>query len=92
LEVFHSDEEPENFESQKEDMKIYLNKLNTRINSLVEALKVADNMMTKMDDENEISKPKSGFSSLLKSDDAKKNIKSLADVFKETLKNSNSKF
>ena len=27
-ENFHSDEEPENSESQKEDMKIYLSKLN----------------------------------------------------------------
>ena len=36
------DEEPENFESQKEDMKQYLNKLNKRIDTLVEALKTAD--------------------------------------------------
>ena len=35
-------------------MKIYLNKLNKRIDSLVEALKVADNMMTKMDEEIDI--------------------------------------
>ena len=39
LKDFHSDEEPENTQSQKEDMKIYLNKLNSRIDSLVEALK-----------------------------------------------------
>ena len=31
LDEFYSDEEPENFESQKEDMKMYLNKLNKRI-------------------------------------------------------------
>jgi len=42
LEDFFSDEEPENFESQKEDMKMYLNKLNKRIDTLVEALKEAD--------------------------------------------------
>lgn len=39
LEDFYSDEEPENFESQKEDMKMYLNKLNKRIDLLVDALK-----------------------------------------------------
>jgi len=50
LEDFHSDEEPENFESQKEDMKMYLNKLNKRIDSLVDALKTADGMMAKMGD------------------------------------------
>lgn len=42
LEDFYSDEEPENFESQKEDMKMYLNKLNKRIDLLVDALKQAD--------------------------------------------------
>ena len=54
LEDFYSDEEPENFESQKEDMKMYLNKLNKRIDALVEALKTADTMMSKMGDQNEI--------------------------------------
>ena len=54
LEDFHTDEEPENFESQKEDMKMYLNKLNKRIDSLVDALKTADSMMAKMGDQNEI--------------------------------------
>lgn len=39
---FMSDEEPENFESQKEDMKMYLNKLNKKVDTLVEALKTAD--------------------------------------------------
>lgn len=51
LEDFYSDEEPENFESQKEDMKMYLNKLNKRIDLLVEALKSADGMMAKMGDQ-----------------------------------------
>ena len=50
LEDFYSDEEPENFESQKEDMKMYLNKLNKRIDLLVDALKQADQMMAKLGD------------------------------------------
>jgi rubrerythrin len=50
LQDFMEDEEPENFESQKEDMKMYLNKMNKRIDTLVEALKKADQMMTKMGD------------------------------------------
>ena len=54
LEDFYSDEEPENFESQKEDMKMYLNKLNKRIDTLVEALKKADSMMAKMGDQKAI--------------------------------------
>ena len=39
---YYSEEEPENFETQKEDMKQYLNKLNKRVDTLVEALKQAD--------------------------------------------------
>lgn len=39
LEDFYSDEEHENFDSQKEDMKQYLNNLNKRIDVLVDALK-----------------------------------------------------
>ena len=50
LDKFYSDEEPENFESQKEDMKLYLNKLNKRIDILVDAWKKAENMMSKMGD------------------------------------------
>jgi hypothetical protein len=48
---FMSDEEPENFESQKEDMKMYLNKLNKKVDTLVDALKNADQMMAKMGDQ-----------------------------------------
>ena len=48
---YYSDEEPENFETQKEDMKQYLNKLNKRVDTLVEALKHADQMMAKMGDQ-----------------------------------------
>ena len=42
LKDFHSDEEPESIQSQKEDMKMYLSKLNSRIDNLVEALKKAE--------------------------------------------------
>jgi len=45
LDQFHSDEEPENFESQKEDMKLYLDKMNKRIDILCETLKEADSKM-----------------------------------------------
>jgi len=54
LSDFCTDEEPENFESQKEDMKMYLNKLNKRIDTLVEGLKKTDNMMSKMVDQKSI--------------------------------------
>ena len=54
LEEFYSDEEPENFESQKEDMKMYLNKLNKRIDVLVDALKEADTKMAQMGDQEAI--------------------------------------
>ena len=54
LEEFYSDEEPENFESQKEDMKMYLNKLNKRIDVLVDALKEADTKMAQMGDQDAI--------------------------------------
>lgn len=47
LEAFHTDEEPENSESQKEDMKTYLSKLNKRIDTLVDALKEAEKLISK---------------------------------------------
>lgn len=47
---FYSDEEPENQASQKEDMKDFLNKLNERIDTLVDALKKADSMIAKQKD------------------------------------------
>ena len=84
LENFMDDEEPENFESQKEDMKQYLNKLNKRIDTLVEALKCADSMMAKMGDQKAIieqinnkkkSKSKNGA--------ANSDKKSIADYFRE---------
>lgn len=47
LEAFHTDEEPENSESQKEDMKTYLSKLNRRIDVLVDALKESEKLINK---------------------------------------------
>jgi hypothetical protein len=54
-ENFHSDEEPENSESQKEDMKIYLSKLNKKIDILVESLKDAENVIKTQTDRKNIS-------------------------------------
>lgn len=54
-ENFHSDEEPENSESQKEDMKIYLSKLNKKIDILVESLKDAENEIKTQTDRKNIS-------------------------------------
>lgn len=90
LENFMDDEEPENFESQKEDMKQYLNKLNKRIDTLVEALKCADSMMAKMGDQKAIieqinnkkkSKSKNGAANTEK--------KSIADYFREQINKKN---
>ena len=47
LKDFHSDEEPESVQNQKEDMKMYLSKLNSRIDKLVEALKKAELMIAR---------------------------------------------
>lgn len=90
LDYFYSDEEPENFESQKEDMKQYLNKLNKRIDTLVDALKQADAMMAKMGDQKAIieqinnkkkSKGKNGT--------ANSDKKSIAEFFKEQINKKN---
>ena len=86
MEDFYSDEEPENFESQKEDMKMYLNKLNKRIDLLVDALKDADQKMSQMGDQKEIMnqinmkklKNKKGGSQEKKKD-------SIAEMFKEKI-------
>jgi hypothetical protein len=45
MDSFYSDEEAENSESQKEDMKIYLSKLNKKIDILVEAIKDAEGLI-----------------------------------------------
>lgn len=50
VERYHTDEEAENQASQKEDMKQFLNKMNSRIDTLVEALKKADGMISKQKD------------------------------------------
>ena len=82
------DEEPENFESQKEDMKQYLNKLNKRIDTLVEALKQADSMMAKMGDQKAIieqinSKKKGKSKNGAANTGEKKNDRSIAEYFRE---------
>ena len=51
LEDFHTDEEPEKNEDQKEDMRAYLTKMNKRIENLVDALQMAEKMVTKATDE-----------------------------------------
>ena len=47
IKEFHSDEEPENIQNQKEDMKMYLIKLNSRIDNLVTALKKAEHNISR---------------------------------------------
>jgi hypothetical protein len=54
LDDFYSDEEAENSESQKEDMKIYLAKLNKKIDILVEALKDAEGLIKHQTDRKQI--------------------------------------
>jgi len=48
---WYSDEEADNTTNQKEDMKVFLNKLNGRIDTLVDALKKADTMIVKQKDQ-----------------------------------------
>jgi hypothetical protein len=48
--TFYTDEEPESLATNKEDMKLFLNKMNQRIDNLVEALKDADNQICKQTD------------------------------------------
>jgi uncharacterized protein YukE len=91
LEDFYSDEEHENFDSQKEDMKQYLNNLNRRIDVLVDALKQADQMMAKMGDQKGIieqinlkKNAKGKGSGNVNSNERK----SIAEFFKETISNS----
>lgn len=84
LEDFYSDEEPENFESQKEDMKMYLNKLNKRIDLLVDALKQADSMMAKLGDQKGIIEQiNSKKNAKGKQGGAETEKKSIAEFFKD---------
>ena len=90
LEDFYSDEEHENFDSQKEDMKQYLNNLNRRIDVLVDALKQADQMMARMGDQKGIIEQ----INLKKNNKGKKGgvagaqeRKSIAEFFKEQIHN-----
>ena len=89
LEEFYTSEEHENFESQKEDMKQYLNNLNKRIDVLVDALKQADSMMAKMGDQRgiieQINLKKNAKSKGGKAD-GDNDRKSIADFFKEKIK------
>ena len=78
---FMSDEEPENFESQKEDMKMYLNKLNKKVETLVDALKTADQMMAKMGDQKALLEQIKNKQTKAQGD----NKKFIADVFKESI-------
>ena len=90
LENFMDDEEPENFESQKEDMKQYLNKLNKRIDTLVEALKCADSMMAKMGDQKAIIEQiNNKKKSKVKNGAANSDKKSIAEYFREQINKKN---
>jgi hypothetical protein len=90
LENFHEDEEPENFESQKEDMKQYLNKLNKRIDTLVEALKCADSMMAKMGDQKAIIEQiNNKKKSKVKNGAANSDKKSIAEYFRDQINKKN---
>ena len=83
LEDFYSDEEPENFESQKEDMKMYLNKLNKRIDLLVDALKSADSMMAKLGDQKGIIEQINSKKNAKGKSAPETEKKSIAEFFKE---------
>ncbi len=54
MEDFHDDEEAEATQSQKEDIKAYLQKMNRRIDTLVEALKTVEISVTDATDETRI--------------------------------------
>ena len=79
-ENFHSDEEPENSESQKEDMKIYLSKLNKKIDILVDSLKDAETEIKNQTDRKNIN-------DLLNQDGEGKNIErpSISAYFNEQI-------
>ena len=54
MEDYHDDEEAEATQSQKEDIKAYLQKLNKRIDTLVDALKHAETYISADTDEKTI--------------------------------------
>jgi len=88
LEEFYTSEEHENFDSQKEDMKQYLNNLNKRIDVLVDALKQADSMMSKMGDQKgiieQINQKKNARAKGGKT--GENDRRSIADFFKDKIK------
>ena len=87
LEDFYSDEEHENFDSQKEDMKQYLNNLNKRIDTLVNTLKQADAMMARMGDQKGILEQIQIKKSKAKKQGIVSDRKSIAEFFKEQIAN-----
>jgi hypothetical protein len=68
LEEFHDDEEAEATQSQKEDIKAYLQKLNKRIDTLVDALKHAETYISAATDEKTIREQIQNRSKLTKAD------------------------
>lgn len=87
LEDFMTDEEHENFDSQKEDMKAYLSNLNNRIDTLVDALKQADQMMARMGDQKGIMEQINSKKGGNKKGGAasSKDKQSIAEFFKEAI-------
>jgi len=53
-EDYHEDEEAEGTEGQKEDIKAYLQNLNNRVDTLVDALKIPEKYITAATDERTI--------------------------------------
>lgn len=88
MEDFMSDEEHENFDSQKEDMKAYLSNLNKRIDTLVDALKQADQMMARMGDQKGIMdqiNSKKNSTTKKGAQNSSKDKQSIAEFFKEAI-------
>ena len=77
-----TDEEPENTESQKEDMKAYLTKLNKRIDTLVDALKDVEKLVSKQTSEKSIKEQIQARDNLV---NAQGERVSFADYFKEKI-------
>ena len=86
-----SDEEHENFDSQKEDMKQYLNNLNRRIDKLVDALKQCDQEMAKMGDQKGIIEQIQAKKNAKNKTGSQVPRKSIAEFFKEQIKNNKDK-
>ena len=83
-EAFHTDEEPENSESQKEDMKTYLQKLHKRMTRLNEALNESEKLIQKQTNERAIREQVQMQSKLDKDQPIEK--VSIADFFNEKIR------